>query len=151
MSAVYLWLIVAAVTLIAELFSPAFVFICFTGGALVAALSTIWIGDLAYQALVFAIVSVVLIPLTRPLARRMSLKGAARSNVDALVGRKAYVLEAVDESQNTGKVRIGGEEWRAVAETYLPVKAEVVVTGVEGATLIVARPSATQTRTNDAE
>jgi membrane protein implicated in regulation of membrane protease activity len=137
MGIVYLWLAIAGITLLAELISPAFLFICFTGGALVAALSTIWFDSIAYQAVVFAVVSVILIPLTRPVARRMSRKGAAKTNVDALVGRTAYVLEEIDPARNTGRVRIGGEEWRAVSDATISAESQVVVTGVEGTTVSV--------------
>ena len=137
MSALYLWLVVAGITLLLELVTPALLFICFTGGALAAALSTVWIDQMTYQAVIFAVVSVILIPLTRPIARRMSSKSAAKTNVDALVGRTAYVLQEIDAARNTGKVRIGSEEWRAVAETIVRADAQVVVTKVEGTTVTV--------------
>jgi len=139
MNTLYLWLVVAGITLVLELVTPAFLFICFTGGALVAALSTIWIDHVTYQAVVFALVSVVLIPLTRPLARKMSRKDAAKTNVDALVGRTAYVLQDIDPARNTGKVRIGSEEWRAIADVPIPAEAKVTVTQVEGTTVTVTR------------
>jgi membrane protein implicated in regulation of membrane protease activity len=137
MNTLYLWLVVAGVTLVLELVTPAFLFICFTGGALVAALSTIWIDHITYQAVIFALVSVVLIPLTRPVARKMSRKDAAKTNMDALVGRTAYVLTGIDAARNTGKVRIGSEEWRAISDTPIPAESEVVVVQVEGTTLTV--------------
>lgn len=137
MGIVYLWLVIAGVTLVAELFSPTFLFICFTGGALLAALSTVWIDSVTLQAVIFAVISVILIPLTRPIARRMSQKGAAKTNVDALVGRTAYVLEEIDPARNTGRVRIGSEEWRAISDTVIAVESQVTVTRVEGTTVTV--------------
>jgi membrane protein implicated in regulation of membrane protease activity len=138
MNTLYLWLVVAGIALVLELVTPAFLFICFTGGALVAALSTIWIDQITFQAVIFAVVSVVLIPLTRPVARKMSRKDAAKTNVDALMGRTAYVLQDIDAAQNTGRVRIGGEQWRAIAETPIPAETEVIVTQVKGTTVTVA-------------
>ena len=137
MNTLYLWLVVAGVTLVLELVTPAFLFICFTGGALVAALSTIWIDHITYQAVIFALVSVILIPLTRPIARKMSRKDAAKTNIDALVGRTAYVLQDIDPARNLGKVRIGSEEWRAIADNPIPAETKVVVTRVEGTTVTV--------------
>lgn len=137
MNTLYLWLVVAGVTLVLELVTPAFLFICFTGGALVAALSTIWIDHITYQAVIFALVSVILIPLTRPIARKMSRKDAAKTNIDALVGRTAYVLQDIDPARNRGKVRIGSEEWRAIADSPIPAETKVVVTRVEGTTVTV--------------
>ena len=103
-----------------------------------AALSAVWIDGLALQAVVFAVVSVILIPLSRPIARKMSRPVAMKSNVDALVGKTAYVLEEIDAAQDVGRVRIGSEEWRAVSDTRIPAQSEVTVTKIEGATLKVA-------------
>ena len=61
-----------------------------------------------------------------------------KSNVDALLGKTAYVLEEIDATQDVGRVRIGSEEWRAVSDTMIPAQSEVTVIDIEGATLKVA-------------
>ena len=138
MSPVLIWLALAVVFVLLEIASPAFLFICFTVGSLAAAASTVVTGDYLIQALVFAVVSIISIPASRPLANRISRKvGARAANVDALVGRTAYVEETIDPTVNTGIVRIGSEKWRAVSPTKIESGKTVVVTSVDGVTLSV--------------
>jgi membrane protein implicated in regulation of membrane protease activity len=64
---------------------------------------------------VFAIVSLGLVVLARPIAMRHLQNTAelSRTGVDALVGRTATVISTVDAHQ--GRVKIGGDEWSAQA------------------------------------
>jgi membrane protein implicated in regulation of membrane protease activity len=143
MSPVLIWLALAVVFVLLEIASPAFLFICFTAGALIAALSTVVTDSYLAQALVFAVFSVIAIPLSRPLANRMSRKKTARvANIDALVGKTAFVEETIDAAANTGIVRIGPEKWRAVAETTIENGKTVVITKIDGATATVKASSA---------
>jgi membrane protein implicated in regulation of membrane protease activity len=143
MSPVLIWLALAIVFVLLEIASPAFLFVCFTAGALVAALSTVVTDSYLAQAIVFAVFSVVAIPLSRPLANRMSRKKTARvANVDALVGKTAFVEETIDAAANTGIVRIGPEKWRAVAETTIENGKTVVIIKIDGATATVKESSA---------
>jgi len=138
MSPVMIWLALAIVFVLLEIASPAFLFICFTVGALIAALSAVATDSYLIQAVVFAVFSIIAIPVSRPLANRMSRKKNARaSNVDALVGRTGFVEEAIDASANTGIIRIGPEKWRAVAERSIEKGKMVKVVKIDGAMVMV--------------
>lgn len=64
------------------------------------------------DAVVFAISAVGLLFVVRPmLLRRFATPPPTPTNVDALPGKTAKVLEAVNE--NSGQVKIGGEVWSA--------------------------------------
>jgi len=144
MSPVMIWLALAVVFLLLELASPAFLFVCFTVGALLGAASTVVTDSYLVQALVFAVVSIVAIPVSRPLANRFSRKKGARvSNVDALIGRSAHVVETIDPAANTGIVRIGPEKWRAIAERKIESGKTVIVTKIDGVTATVAEQETT--------
>jgi membrane protein implicated in regulation of membrane protease activity len=62
-----------------------------------------------------------------------------KTNVDALVGRTGLVTEAVDQALNRGRVRLGGEEWRAVTpdESKIEAGTKVIVKAVEGCKVVV--------------
>ena len=70
------------------------------------------------------------------------------SNTDGLIGKTAYVTEAVGERH--GRIQFTGGEWSARTEGHeLPVGAEVRVERIDGATAVVsalnpAVPSPTQ-------
>lgn len=134
MSPVMIWLALAIVFVLLEIASPAFLFICFTAGALVAALSAVVTDSYLLQSVVFAVFSIAAIPISRPLANRMSRNKTMRpSNVDALVGRTAFVEETIDAAANTGVVRVGPEKWRAVAATTIEKGKTVIIAKIDGA------------------
>lgn len=61
-----------------------------------------------------------------------------KTNVDALIGKKAVVVEKTSP-QNPGQVKINGEIWRAEADTVLDENTHVVVHSVSGVTLAVTK------------
>ncbi|MFJ6567382.1 NfeD family protein [Streptomyces sp. NPDC091292] len=104
-------------------------------GAVTAALG----GDIVLQVLIFVAVSVALIAVVRPIARRhRSQRPEHASGIDALKGRQAVVLERVTGSD--GRIKLAGEIWSARAlnsdQIYEPGQ-QVDVVDIEGATAIV--------------
>ncbi|WP_156724403.1 NfeD family protein [Streptomyces apocyni] len=96
-------------------------------------------GGLVLQVAVFAVVSVALIVVVRPIAARHQARSAQSSTgVDALKGKQAVVLERVDG--RGGRVKLAGEVWSArpldAAQSY-EVGQEVDVVEIDGATAIV--------------
>jgi membrane protein implicated in regulation of membrane protease activity len=89
---------------------------------------------------VFALVSVALLGVVRPIARRqMRTPRAVRTGVAALVGTEAVVLEAVDG--NDGRIKLAGEVWSARAydgDSVFVVGQRVHVLEIDGATALVA-------------
>ncbi|WP_406461319.1 NfeD family protein [Streptomyces sp. NBC_01622] len=107
----------------------------------VAAAATAGLGaGVVLQVLVFAVVSVALIAVVRPIAtRHRSTRPQLATGVDALKGKQAVVLERVDGSGH-GRIKLAGEVWSARAldtdRAYEPGQ-EVDVVEIEGATAIV--------------
>jgi membrane protein implicated in regulation of membrane protease activity len=135
----WIWLAAAVVFLILELTSPTFVFACFVAGSLVAGVYSYFSPEAYYwQIGIFIIVTVVLLPLTRGLARRITRESPQRSNVDALIGRTALVIRAIDPDLG-GQVRIEGETWKAVADERIDENTKVEVLDVSGTKVHVRR------------
>ncbi|MFJ4919005.1 NfeD family protein [Streptomyces sp. NPDC088725] len=105
-------------------------------GAVVAALG----GGVVAQVLVFAVVSVALIAVVRPIAARQRSKTpGATTGIDALRGRQAVVLERVDRSGD-GRIKLAGEIWSARsydADQAFEPGQEVDVVEIDGATAVV--------------
>jgi len=96
-------------------------------------------GGVVLQVVVFAVVSVALIAVVRPVAtRHRSQRPQLATGIDALRGKQAVVLERVDGSG--GRIKLAGEVWSARAldtgRAY-EVGQEVDVVEIEGATAIV--------------
>ncbi|MFH8565668.1 NfeD family protein [Streptomyces sp. NPDC017988] len=134
-----LWLIVAAVLAVAEIFTLTAALGMLGVAALVTAVGAAIGLPLPFQLLVFAVVATITLLFVRPLAVRHVLQPqAARFGIDALVGRAAYVVSEV--SGLGGRVRIDGEEWtaRAYDETLvIPPGKTVDVVEISGTTAFV--------------
>ena len=138
----YIWLIVMAVMIVVEISAPGLVSIWFAAGALAAYVAALLGGGTAVQVMVFVLVSVVLLLLTRPLAKKYINERAAKTNKDTIPGRTAIVTEEVNNLAATGRVTIDGLPWTAraaVEEEIIPVGEEVVVEKIEGVKCIVKR------------
>jgi membrane protein implicated in regulation of membrane protease activity len=92
------------------------------------------------QMIVFAIVSIGLVVVVRPLAKRhlAVTEHTSKTGIEALVGRTATVISTVDAHQ--GRVKIGGDEWSAQAfdaHQVLETGHIVRVMEIRGATAVV--------------
>ncbi|MCC9174627.1 NfeD family protein [Arthrobacter sp. zg-Y179] len=108
-------------------------------GALAAMLASFFAAPLFLQVVVFAVVSVLMIGVVRPIALKHLQKGDKDqlSNIDRIIGAPALTLESVTGS--SGTVKIGGDTWtaRSVDGSPLPAGVEVSVARIEGATALV--------------
>ncbi|KUF13725.1 MULTISPECIES: NfeD family protein [Streptomyces] len=108
-------------------------------GAVAAAVTAGLGGDVVLQVVVFAVVSVALIAVVRPIAaRHRSQRPELVSGVEALKGRSAVVLERVDA--NGGRIKLAGEIWSARPldnEQSYEAGQEVDVVEIDGATAVV--------------
>lgn len=137
-----IWLIAAGVLLGVELASLDLIFLMLAGGAGAGALAAALGAPPILQAVVFAVVSLILLLGVRPVAKR-HLEGTTpelRTGTAALEGASAVVLETVDTQH--GQVKIGGEVWtaRCYDETQQLDSGETVqVMAIRGATALVWR------------
>jgi membrane protein implicated in regulation of membrane protease activity len=96
-------------------------------------------GSTLLSAGVFAAVAIGLITVARPaLVRRLHSGEHVKDNVAALVGARATVLVTVDAE--SGRVRLGGQEWsaRTLDETQvIEPGTSVTVMRISGATAVV--------------
>lgn len=138
----FIWLIIMAVMIVVEISAPGLVSIWFAAGALAAYISSLLGAGTAVQVMVFVLVSIVLLLLTRPLAQKYINTRAPKTNKDRIPGRTAIVTEEVNNLAATGSVMIDGLPWTARSakeEEVIPVGEEVVVEKIEGVKCIVKR------------
>ncbi len=137
--AAVVWLIVGVLLIAAEALSGEFVLVMLGAAALAAAGSAALSAPVWVDVLVFAVTSLGLITLARPvLKRRLQPAALTLNNVEALVGGQAVVVETVDAHR--GQVKLKGEIWSARAfddtEVLEPGRA-VTVMNISGATAVV--------------
>lgn len=83
-------------------------------------------------------ICILYIILGRRYVHRWTAVKKSVSNVDAIIGRKGIVLKTLT-SPKEGLVKVGTEDWRARAEEALEPGEEIVVTGIQGVTLIIEK------------
>jgi membrane protein implicated in regulation of membrane protease activity len=139
MPAWVVWLIVAVALAAGEVLTLGLVLGLVALGAVVAALVALAGASVGLQVLAFALGSLALLGVVRPVARaHLRTPRAIQTGAAALVGARALVLERVD--QHGGRVKIGGEIWsaRAYDETQVIEPGTTVeVLKIEGATALV--------------
>ena len=131
-----IWLGVLAVLLVIEGLTTALTTIWFAGGAIAAGIGM----GIVPQLLLFFCVSLVLLFFTRPAALKLMRKDTEKTNVEGLLGKKAVVIQKINNLAQTGQVRINDIEWMARTSddsVTIPVDTVVIIKAVHGVKLIV--------------
>ena len=136
----HLWLALAVILFIGEVFSPVFVLMCLgiacCGSALASA------AGFSFQGQIAAFIAGVALTLAavRPVLLRFFSHPDPdrRTNACALVGKTGVVVERIS-GFDAGRVRVASEDWRALPASggeFTPGE-KVTVSHIEGATLYI--------------
>jgi membrane protein implicated in regulation of membrane protease activity len=143
----YIWLIIGALLIVAEIFTSGFVLLWFGVGALVAAVLA-WTGlvGIPLQIAAFLAVSIALTVASRTIFERFFMRGSPGGELkmclDTLPGRMGVVVEPSKGVMQEGAVRVFASTWRAFpaeGEEPLIEGEQVQIERVEGASVYVRR------------
>jgi membrane protein implicated in regulation of membrane protease activity len=141
---VLFWVALGVVLLLVEMHHLAFFAMFGAAGSFAAAVVALFApSGVGLQAAVAVGVGLAGVVAVRPfVSRALHVRPsgyAARGVHGGLVGSEAVTLDEVGDTHRSGHVRLGGERWLAVAGDTGPIPAHtvVVVTAVEGTTLVV--------------
>ena len=140
----WFWLAMIILFLVIEMITISLVSIWFVGGALAAFIVSYFTGNIWIEVVVFLAVSVFLLILLRPLARKLSVKQKDQmvSGAKAMIGRQAVVTEEIDNVHARGAVQVNGQYWTAKTELFkdtIPKDTIVDIIDVDGVKLIVRK------------
>ena len=142
MEAWVIWIIVGAIFVIAEIFSASF----FAGpigfGCIVTAILANQGASASVQFAGFSITTVIMLLAIRPVVMKM-MHGKSDdqvSGIETYVGKQGRITETVDSQAGTGRIKIGGENWRAVSDKDIVIEEESLATVVriEGSKAVVS-------------
>ncbi|MDK2885669.1 MAG: hypothetical protein PWP54_227 [Thermosipho sp. (in: thermotogales)] len=128
--------------MVLEIVTPTFFIFWFGVGGLAAALVAYFVGNTIWELITFIVVSGFLVLLTRPLVNKMTGEQPRQINVDEIIGKRALVLEEIDNKSGKGIVKINGDTWRAYSvddEVKIKKGEYVKILKVEGAHLVVEK------------
>ena len=134
------WLLLAALFIVLEIISLGLTTIWFAGGAFVAALAGLAGVNLTIQIVLFLVISIILLVLTRPVAVKYLDSKTQKTNSEALIGQKAVVIQTIDNLKAEGQVKVNGMEWTARSKTDETIISEgevVEILEIQGVKLIV--------------
>ena len=138
----HIWIIVALVLFIIELFTTGFAVICLSIGCLGGAVAAACATSVEVQLLIFAVVSFVALASVRPILKRSFYKQGEQvlTNASAMVGRHGVVCNAIDQRES-GRVVIDGVDWKARSVDDSPIEqgARVEVVAIESVVLTVKK------------
>jgi membrane protein implicated in regulation of membrane protease activity len=140
-----IWIVTAALLLVAEMFAPGFWLASVAIGCLAGGLAGLLPIGLLGQVLVFAAGTVGSLFGLRPVLVRRFLRARGmevRTNMDALAGKSGVVTRQFDPVTRVGRVTVDGEDWRGTLAEGTPALepgTRVVVVQVDGSTLVVEK------------
>ncbi len=130
----HLWLILAGLFLILEIITVGFLVFWFAIGALVAMVVSFFVDSLLIQAIVFLVVSTLLLFATKPLVNKILPRDSfVKTNSYSIEGKVAKVTIDIEPVEGKGQIKVSGETWSAksIDDTYIPKDTELVIEKIE--------------------
>ncbi|MCQ2541175.1 MAG: NfeD family protein [Lachnospiraceae bacterium] len=134
------WLVLLLVFAVTEFLTQGITTIWFAIAAGVSLLLALIGAPIWLQVVVFVVLSAVLLIVGRQILVKKYNNSLEKTNVEAVIGQTALVIEDIDGKLGAGRVIIGGMEWAAAPEeanAKFAKDAQVTVVDVKGVKVIV--------------
>lgn len=134
------WLAVAVIFGIGEMFTAGLTLIWFSFGALATMFLTTYVESIPMQVLIFGVSSSIMLFIATKVIVKKDESYVSNTNIDALIGKYAIVEKDVSNVVY-GIVNLEGEKWTAVSEKEETYKKgeKVKVVRIEGVKLVVTK------------
>ncbi len=133
------WTAAVLLFLVLELLTPStLIAIWLMAGAIVALLVSIICPVVWVQVLVFLVVSIAALAITRPLIAKRVKPNFVPTNADAVIGMQAKVTAAIRPNE-PGRVYVNGLSWAACADEELAEGEWCTVQAIAGSTVTVSK------------
>ena len=133
-----IWLSAGIILAILEVFTPGFFIVGIGVSLVITALPAALVLPFWVQLLVCGVMILIFFLLVRPLVMKIPHSDSKKTGTAALMGEEGIVVETITRIEG-GRVKVGGEVWKAKSDETIEKDSLVIVTGVEGVTLNVRR------------
>lgn len=135
------WIIAIVLFSAIEAATVQLISIWFVLGSVAAFISSLFEAAWHVQIIIWLVVSVISLILTRPLAKKKLNAKVQPTNADRCIGEIATVIEEINNNAATGQVRVDGKVWSArnVNDETIEADTLVRVERIEGVKLIVSK------------
>lgn len=133
-----IWFIAFVILLIIEMVTINLVSIWFAIGAIASMITTFITDSILIQIVVFLIVSVISLLLTKPLMKKFKKFDFQPTNSDRVIGKIGEVVKKISKNEY-GEVKVFGNIWTATSDDVIDVGSKVKVVSIDGVKLIVKK------------
>lgn len=132
------WFIAFVILLLIELVTVNLVTIWFAIGAVAAIITTIFTDSILIQSIVFVVVSVIALLITKPLIKKVKKFEIEPTNSDRVIGKVGEVTKKIGRNKY-GEVKVYGNTWTASSKQVINVGERVKVLSIDGVKLVVEK------------
>ena len=133
------WIIIFVSCILLEIITTGFFLMSIGIGSAAATVANYMNFDPITQMLVFIIVTIICLIVSRPFAKKLTQGSPKKkATADRLLEKEGTVVEAID-IENSGMVNISGESWRAIADENISVGEKIIVEEIKGVRLKVSK------------
>ena len=136
---IYIWLAIIILAVIVEAVTAQLVSIWFLAGGIAALIAGLCGAEIWLQVVLFALVTALVLIVTRPLVKRIMHFKKTDTNADRYIGKEGLVTETINNVEGTGRVTVLGSDWtaRSSDDKQIAEGTPVLVERIEGVKLIV--------------
>ena len=136
------WLILSGLLFFVEICTVSFFAFWPAIGALAASITCIFTDNVAIQAAVFVVTSLIMILFMKPLAKKLFKTKDVPMNNKVVIGKNGIVTQTIDNINSKGQVKVAGELWSAISkedDEIIEKGATVLIEDINGVKLIVKK------------
>ncbi len=141
---VYVWIGIIVAAIVLEVLTDQLIAIWFMPSAIICAILELCSVPLPWQMLVFLVLTVAGLVLSRTALKKYFNFTKTATNVEAVVGEKCVVIERIDNYAGCGQAKVRGQIWsaRSIDDEVTFEENEILrVVAVEGVKLICKKNS----------
>lgn len=131
----FVWLILAILLMIGEIYTPGFFLFCISLSSLTAAIAAFVTESITIQVSVFVVALFLSVLLLRPVLNKFFAK-EKKTNTDRMIGMSVVVEERISKGEK-GRVKVNGESWFAISDETLEIGDKAMIDQIEGLTVKV--------------
>ena len=132
------WFAFCLLLIFVEITTVNLVSIWFAIGAFFAMIMALFSDVFLLQVIIFIIISIITLLITKPLVKKFRKTGIEATNYDRVIGKHAEVITKITPD-DYGQVKVLGSTWTAVCDKVCDVSEKVIVKRVDGVKLVVEK------------
>jgi Membrane protein implicated in regulation of membrane protease activity len=133
-----MWLVVLILFILVEIFTFDLISIWFILGSVVSLILSLFVDNFIIQVLVFSLVSLITLILSRPFVKKYMDNKRENTNFDVVVGKIAIVTKEPTKTTK-GQAKVEGKLWTIISDDEIEIDDKVEVLKIEGVKLKVRK------------